>query len=295
MRIMICGKNKIAIDVVSYLLTAHHKTEFICVFVEGEDEFAKYLGNFPDYLKKQAIPHASVKTAADFEQLVDAQAPDFIYSIQFSLIIKHHLLKRYYGKILNLHHSLLPYYRGVSPISHAIKNAETIFGVSLHVIDEGVDTGPIIGQKKFSIKNLTNRQVYTKCEEAGLSLIKKYHSAITQSILYKNTTLSLAKVQNNKDATYYARDSFDYLNSQLNFNQTARQVFQQSLAYSSPPIMYPKIIHNKKAFLVSDLTIEYSLPCYHNVLPGIVKWLSKTQCQISTRDCWVTLQVIDNE
>ena len=54
---------------------------------------------------------------------------------------------------LNIHASLLPKYRGVSPISEAILQGDTETGVTIMLIDAGVDTGPIIIQAVVKLKN----------------------------------------------------------------------------------------------------------------------------------------------
>jgi phosphoribosylglycinamide formyltransferase-1 len=54
---------------------------------------------------------------------------------------------------LCVHPSLLPFYRGASPIERTLINGEKETGVTIHFVDEGVDTGPIILQRRISIKS----------------------------------------------------------------------------------------------------------------------------------------------
>jgi methionyl-tRNA formyltransferase len=54
---------------------------------------------------------------------------------------------------INLHPSLLPYYRGMSPQHYPIINGESETGITVHFVDEGIDTGDIILQKKIEINN----------------------------------------------------------------------------------------------------------------------------------------------
>lgn len=53
--------------------------------------------------------------------------------------------------IVNLHLAPLPQYRGRYSAGHALRNGETEFGVTLHYIDEGIDTGPVIAIRRFAI------------------------------------------------------------------------------------------------------------------------------------------------
>jgi len=52
---------------------------------------------------------------------------------------------------LNVHASLLPCYRGAAPIPAAILAGEPVSGVTLMVMDEGLDTGPILAQKEWPL------------------------------------------------------------------------------------------------------------------------------------------------
>lgn len=70
-------------------------------------------------------------------------------SVAFNKIFGKKLLSQL--KVVNLHPSLLPKYRGPSPELWAIRNNESEIGVTLHYADEGIDTGDIILQQRFSI------------------------------------------------------------------------------------------------------------------------------------------------
>ena len=62
------------------------------------------------------------------------------------------LLERYPGRIINIHPSLLPLFPGKDAIGQALMAGATETGVTIHYVDEGMDTGPIIAQKRISIK-----------------------------------------------------------------------------------------------------------------------------------------------
>jgi len=70
-------------------------------------------------------------------------------SISFNKIFKKEILEKI--KIINLHPSWLPKFRGPSPVLWAIKNCEKEIGLTLHFVDEGIDTGDIIKQVKIPI------------------------------------------------------------------------------------------------------------------------------------------------
>ena len=62
------------------------------------------------------------------------------------------LLDAYRGRIVNLHPSLLPSFVGKDAIEQAWKKGVKVTGITIHFVDEGMDTGPIIAQKPYEIK-----------------------------------------------------------------------------------------------------------------------------------------------
>ncbi|WP_034537867.1 phosphoribosylglycinamide formyltransferase [Carnobacterium inhibens] len=82
---------------------------------------------------------------------LELNAVDLIVLAGYMRIIGPTLLTAYANRILNIHPSLLPYYPGKSSIQDAFEANEKETGVTVHVVDAGVDTGPIIAQEKVAI------------------------------------------------------------------------------------------------------------------------------------------------
>jgi len=76
---------------------------------------------------------------------------DFIALAGYMRIIGDTLLNAYAGKIVNIHPSILPAFPGLDAIASAFKSGAKKTGVTVHYIDEGVDTGPIIAQRQVDI------------------------------------------------------------------------------------------------------------------------------------------------
>lgn len=87
----------------------------------------------------------------------------WIFLAGYMRIIGAHLLQAYHGRIVNIHPSLLPKFPGKDAIEKAYRVKVNKTGVTVHYIDEGIDTGPIIAQQEVkiyptdSLKTLTNR------------------------------------------------------------------------------------------------------------------------------------------
>jgi len=121
---------------------------------------------------------------------------DLAISVFYEKIIKEWFIKKC-KRILNLHNSPLPKYRGVSPINWALKNGEIEHGVTIHEITPGIDDGPIVAQLKYSI--------YPDFEE----VIDVYNKALLYGYLLFEQTMPVldkivARPQDESLAKYYS-------------------------------------------------------------------------------------------
>lgn len=120
-----------------------------------------------------------------FVETIRALTPDLIVVNSYSMIIRDDALALIRLGGLNIHGALLPRNRGCNPIQWAIINGETETGVSLHQIDSGLDTGPIVDQRAIQILfDDSWMDVRKKLEQSTDELI----AANLQSILYEKLT-----------------------------------------------------------------------------------------------------------
>jgi methionyl-tRNA formyltransferase len=102
---------------------------------------------------ERAIPvHQPAKVRApETVDLIRAIAPDCIVVVAYGQIIPKSVLDIPPKGIINVHGSILPAYRGAAPIQWAIARGETETGVTTMLMDEGLDTGPILHIRKVPI------------------------------------------------------------------------------------------------------------------------------------------------
>ena len=80
----------------------------------------------------------------------------------FMKILSKKLIKKYKNRILNIHPSLLPKYKGLNTHKRVIKNKEKFSGCTVHVVNSKLDTGKIILQKKIKILKKDNESSLSK-------------------------------------------------------------------------------------------------------------------------------------
>jgi len=74
----------------------------------------------------------------------------------FMELLSERFLDRFPGSVINVHPSLLPSYPGLRPIERALADGAQVFGVTVHYVDAGVDTGPVILQQSRELPGVTD-------------------------------------------------------------------------------------------------------------------------------------------
>jgi phosphoribosylglycinamide formyltransferase-1 len=82
---------------------------------------------------------------------LDDHQIDLLVLAGFMEILSPEFIRRFQGKVINVHPSLLPAFRGIHAIEKALDYGVRVMGVTVHFVDEGVDSGPIILQQAFEL------------------------------------------------------------------------------------------------------------------------------------------------
>lgn len=114
-----------------------------------------------------------IRAAEAVEKLKEFEADIFVVAAFGQILSKEILDMPKYGCI-NIHASLLPRYRGASPIQYAILNGDDTTGVTIQQMDEGVDTGDILAMKAIPVeKEDTGGSLFEKLSKLGAELLVK--------------------------------------------------------------------------------------------------------------------------
>ena len=89
---------------------------------------------------------------AEILRILEKTEPDLICLAGYMRILSPAFVERWRGRILNIHPSLLPKYRGLSPQKRALEAGETESGCTVHLVDEGTDTGAVVLQKRVPVE-----------------------------------------------------------------------------------------------------------------------------------------------
>lgn len=147
MKIVFCGFGRAALECFYQLLSNYSiETSDVLVFTHcsnGNEEFIKHL-------ETNKISFSLESVNKNYDRLNEFK-PDYIISIYYRFVIKPNILQLVDYKAMNAHPSLLPAYRGVKSSVWAILNGEEYTGISYHYMNEDIDDGNLILQKKMKI------------------------------------------------------------------------------------------------------------------------------------------------
>lgn len=150
-----------------YMGTPHYAKEILNTLIEAEDMEVSLVITQPDRPvgRKKLLTPPPVKVVAEehgievlqpnrlrdegIEEAIKAQEPDFIIVAAFGQILPKSILD--IAPCINLHASLLPQYRGASPVQQSLLNGDKKSGVTSMLMDEGLDTGDILEMVEFVI------------------------------------------------------------------------------------------------------------------------------------------------
>lgn len=185
-----------------------------------------------------------VKNNPDFLKQLTELVADIFIVVAYGKILPKEVIYLPRLKTLNVHFSLLPKYRGASPIQFALFNGDALTGTSIFVLDEQMDTGPILAQAEMKIDPDDN------------------YITLSQKLAYRSADLILdtlpryvsgeltPKPQSEKQATYTKIITKD--DGRIDWQQEAGQIYNQFRAFYPWPGIWT-IWHGKKLKVLNCL------------------------------------------
>jgi methionyl-tRNA formyltransferase len=204
-RTVLLGKGALAVRVAQWLQS---RPEFELALVVPVIPEPTWSDSIVGWSEAAGIP---VVATGNYREIPPEMEIDLAISIFYERIIKQDFIERC-GRIINLHNSPLPRYRGVSPINWALKHGEEHHGVTLHEITAGIDDGPILGQLTYSIYPEFDevRDVYARALEYGYVLL-------TQTLPLLDRIVP--RPQDESGATYFSMADNDRLGDRRDFTR----------------------------------------------------------------------------
>ena len=286
MRIVFAGTPKFAVKSLSVLNQSEH--EVVAVYCQ------------PDRPKGRGkvLTACPVKIFAEENNLLVIQPEDFKdkqSQTQLALLNPDVMVVAAYGQILpkavleipklgclNIHASLLPRWRGAAPIERAILEGDRETGISIMQMNEGLDTGDILLDKKCMISNRETAQtLHDTLSNIGANAILE-----TLNML---PTLK-ARPQQNNDATYAEKVTKD--EAQIDWHQGAEQISRVIRAFNPRPIAYTNAMAKQFKNRVLRIIEAEIVNRQTTNSPGEVIKYDKDVCYVATSSGVISLKKV---
>ncbi|WP_272152038.1 phosphoribosylglycinamide formyltransferase [Tenacibaculum aiptasiae] len=160
-------------EIIKDYLNGYLEPELALVFTTNPDtdafELAKKSGIKTFFLDKR-----SFQSHKEFEKriltVLKKEKIDYIFLAGYGFLIRETLLNEYKEKIVNIHPSLLPVFKGLNALQQALEYGVKIVGITTHVVDEGLDTGRILYQEAISVEADDFKQLEYRVFKIGTTL-----------------------------------------------------------------------------------------------------------------------------
>lgn len=177
--------------------------------------------------EKYKIPILQPEKILNIKSEILNLEPDLIIVAAYGQILPKEILDIPKKGCLNVHPSLLPKYRGSSPIQSAILNGEKITGVTIILMDEKIDHGPIIGQRTIEIgEKETGKDLQDKLADLSVRLIletiPKQQKGLVRPVPQNENQITYARVLRREDG-------------KINWKKTAEDIERQIRAFALWP------------------------------------------------------------
>lgn len=254
---------------------------FICVRNDTTDNTLKEYANKYNivYLKHENI------NSKEFINKISQYKCDLFVSMSFNQIFKTEIINLPKYKSINCHAGKLPFYRGRNILNWALINDEKEFGITVHYIDEGIDTGDIILQRTYPISNNDNYDTLLK--RAYIDCANILYDAI---VMFKKGFVKGKKQIEISPIGFYCsqRKIGDEI---LNWNQTSREIFNFVRAICKPGPLARAFI-NDKEMRINKVELIESAPNYKCII-GAILTRNGNDLLVKTKDNFI--KVIEYE
>lgn len=202
-------------------------------------------------------------------------APDLIITAAYGQLLPKSVLDLPRLGCINIHASLLPHYRGGAPVHYAIMNGETVSGVTIMYMAEGLDTGDMISKIEVPIEEADHTgSLLDKLTVAGASLLIKTLPALAAGEL-------TAEPQNDDEATY--APTIKREDERIDWSRSAVDIHNLVRALTPEPGAFTLWDGEVLKIRGTTLSLPESLPLYEeNLEPGTVLQCAEEGIAVST-------------
>lgn len=197
-------------------------------------------------MKLKILKPQKVRGNKEFYEELKTLAADIFVVVSYGQIMPLEVINLPKYKTINVHFSVLPKYRGASPIQSALLNGEEYTGTSIFILDEQVDHGPLLATEVVKID----------ADDNALTLSQKlaYKSAaVINTVIYDYVTGKITPLPQDESAATHTTH-IEKADGKINWQKTAKEIYNQFRAFYPWPGVWTT--WNGKLLKSTDLEIN---------------------------------------
>lgn len=176
MRVVFAGTPEPAVPSLEALLASRHEVVGVVTRPDAPAGRGRTLRPSPvkEVALREGLPVATPRHPRDddFQQWLRSLAPDVCPVVAYGALVPRPVLDIPVHGWVNLHFSLLPAWRGAAPVQHALLHGDDVTGATTFLLEEGMDTGPVLGTMTEQVRPLdTAGDLLTRLADAGAGLL----------------------------------------------------------------------------------------------------------------------------
>lgn len=250
MRLCVAATPKVAIPTLDYLLLSNH--ELISVITQPDRPSGRGQKSRESEVSQWAAQNNVIchKPQGEQETLAALVDADLLLTIGYGVILPSSVISLPTHGSINLHFSLLPRWRGAAPVQRAIEAGDSVSGVTVFALDEGMDTGPIYLEKRFALDaDITSDELFNELADLGVEAVAHTLTLIEQGVR--------PHAQSSEGATRAMKISKG--DAQIDWNQSAEVISQKIRAFTSNPGAWTNFRESTLKVFTPTIT-EFALP-----------------------------------
>ena len=203
MRIGVAATPDVALPTLNWLLESEHEIALVISQPDRPAGRGRGLKASPVTLWAQAAGIELLRPDSPSELIGAIETLDVVLTIGYGTLLPEAILSIPRYGFINLHFSILPAYRGAAPVQRAIENGESVTGVTVFLLDKGMDTGPIYTRIDLAIKEeWRSQELFRALAELGPAAVQDALIAIQAGVkpLPQDGLSSLAPKISKEDA-----------------------------------------------------------------------------------------------
>lgn len=251
MKVLVASSSLVAKPVVDWLVGSSHSLVGVLTAPDAPKGRGQQVSenDFAHLAHSYSIPVFKARNNEEIRETIEKTQADIVITAAYGRMIREpELTQPHYGW-LNIHFSLLPRWRGASPVQRAIENDDPVTGVTVFRLDKGMDTGPIYSSSSYAMQG----------DESTTSLLRALSELSVTTVVE-----ALEKIENGVPPTAQSESGITLApkiskdEGKINWRQSSSEIERKVRAFSPWPTAW-SLLNDSRISIISARTSTLSL------------------------------------